>query len=148
MHDLKYHLVWIAKYRKQVLLRLPTPPSLARGAIDRLMAYPWPGNVRELENLVERALILSKGDPLTFDNLAGDKAGAGQPMPFEPQRPFLKLDDLVSGHIRRALETTNGKIHGKRGAAELLGINASTLRSRTIQLRIPYGRKSARKETG
>ena len=40
--------------RKSREQKLPASPSLARGAIDRLMAYPWPGNVRELENVVER----------------------------------------------------------------------------------------------
>lgn len=49
--------------RKSLELKLPNTPALARGAIDRLMAYDWPGNVRELENLVERALILSQRAP-------------------------------------------------------------------------------------
>ena len=132
--------------RKSRELRLPAPPSLAPGAIDRLMSYSWPGNVRELENLVERALILSKGDPLTFDHLGGDKSGASQSMPVEPQYAPLALDELVSTHIRRVLEMTNGKVHGKGGAAELLGINASTLRNRMNQLNIPYGKKSVLKE--
>jgi len=44
--------------RKAHELKLPDPPDLAKGAIDRLTAYGWPGNVREPENLVERALIL------------------------------------------------------------------------------------------
>jgi len=44
---------------------------LLPGAIDRLVAYPWPGNVREMENVIERALIVSKGAPLAFDDLTG-----------------------------------------------------------------------------
>ena len=134
--------------RKSKDLKLPVPPSLAPGAIDRLMAYPWPGNVRELENLIERALILSKGGSLNFDDLAG--AGSDD-RPFrylERQEAPLKLDDLVSAHIRRVLEMTNGKVHGKGGAAELLGINPSTLRNRMNQMGIPYGKKGTRKETG
>jgi transcriptional regulator with GAF, ATPase, and Fis domain len=130
--------------RKSRELKFPSPPPLARGVIDRLIAYPWPGNVRELENVVERALILSRGAPLTFDDLFVGKSTDRPSIPATPQDPPLKLDDLISGHIRRVLEMTNGKVHGKGGAAELLGINPSTLRNRMNQLGIPYGRKSAR----
>jgi formate hydrogenlyase transcriptional activator len=124
-------------------LKLPEPPPLARGVIDRLMGYPWPGNVRELENVVERALILSKGEPLTFGDLAGAKSGDASSVVIEPQDQSLKLDEVMSGHIRRVLEMTNGKVHGKGGAAELLGINSSTLRNRMNQLGIAYGRRAA-----
>ena len=57
------------------------PPQLAPGAMNRLMAYDWPGNVRELENVVERALILSKGRPLSFGDiiLAEDGDGSKEP---------------------------------------------------------------------
>jgi hydrogenase-4 transcriptional activator len=48
----------------------------------------------------------------------------------------------VSRHISRVLEMAKGKIHGKGGAAEVLGINPSTLRNRMNRLRIPYGRKA------
>jgi transcriptional regulator with GAF, ATPase, and Fis domain len=124
-------------------LRLPEPPPLARGVIDQLMGYHWPGNVRELENVVERALILSKGAPLTFGDLAGAKPGDASASVIGPQDQSLKLDELMSSHISRVLEITKGKVHGKGGAAELLGINPSTLRNRMNQLRIPYGRKRA-----
>jgi len=52
------------------------------------------------------------------------------------------LCPLTSEPPRRVLEMTNGRVHGKGGAAELLGINPSTLRYRMNQLGIPYGRKS------
>jgi len=130
--------------RKSRELRLPEPPPLARGAIDRLMAYHWPGNARELENVIERALIVSKGDPLAFDNLTGEKPTGPPSVPGGTQEAPLKLDEIVSRHIRQVLEMTKGKVHGKGGAAEVLGINPSTLRNRMNQLRIPYGRKAAR----
>jgi len=128
--------------RKSRELKLPAPPPLARGVIDRLMAYDWPGNVRELENIVERALILKKGDPLTFDALIPHKRDKESTKVVGTEDNALKLDEVMSQHIRRVLEMTEGKVHGKRGAAEVLGINPSTLRSRMNQLRIPYGRKS------
>jgi formate hydrogenlyase transcriptional activator len=127
--------------RKSHELRLPVPPPLAHGVIDRLMAYHWPGNVRELENVIERALILSKGQPLTFDDLAGGKPNNGSLIHVEPQEAPLKLDEVTSQHICRVLEMTKGKVHGKGGAAEALGINPSTLRNRMNQLGIPYGRR-------
>ncbi len=130
--------------RKSKELRLPSPPPLARGVIDRLMAYPWPGNVRELENIVERALILRKGEPLTFDDLLPDKPEKESSPSAGTENESLNLDEVMSKHIRRVLEMTKGKVHGKGGAAEVLGINPSTLRNRMNQLRIPYGRRSSR----
>ena len=127
--------------RKSRDLKLVAPPPLARGAIDQMLAYPWPGNVRELENVVERALILSKGEPLTFDDLTGNKPGDKFKNVFATQGEPLKLDEAMSQHIRRVLEMTRGKVHGKGGAAEVLGINPSTLRNRMNQLRVPYGRR-------
>lgn len=126
--------------RKSQELRLPAPPPLAHGVIDRLMAYHWPGNVRELENVIERALILSKGQPLTFDDLARGKPDRSM-IHVEAQEAPLRLDEVTSQHIRRVLEMTKGKVHGKGGAAETLGINPSTLRNRMNQLGIPYGRR-------
>jgi formate hydrogenlyase transcriptional activator len=128
--------------RKSRELKIPGPPPLAQGVIDRLTAYDWPGNVRELENLVERALILSQGAALTFDDLGEEKAKPCTPA--GPEDKTLRLDAVISSHIRRVLEMANGRVHGKGGAAELLGINPSTLRYRMNQLKIPYGRKSTR----
>lgn len=54
-------------------------------------------------------------------------------------RPPLKLNEAMSQHIRRVLRMTRGKVHGKGGAAEVLGANPSTLRNRTNQLEISYG---------
>lgn len=134
---LVYHFV----KRKSREMRLPAPPPLAPGMIDRLVAYHWPGNVRELENVIERALILSKGQPLTFDDLAGGKAKAASQIHIETEGAPLKLDEVASQHILRVLEMTKGKVHGKGGAAEVLGINPSTLRNRMNQLGIPYGKR-------
>jgi transcriptional regulator with GAF, ATPase, and Fis domain len=130
--------------RKSRELKIPGPPPLAQGVIDRLVAYPWPGNVRELENLVERALILCQGAPLTFDDLSTEAEKPKPPRPTGSGDETLKLDAVTSSHIRRVLEMANGRVHGKGGAAELLGINPSTLRYRMNQLGIPYSRKSTR----
>jgi DNA-binding NtrC family response regulator len=120
-------------------LKLPTVPTLATGAIDRLMEYHWPGNVRELENVVERALILNPNGPLGFEylNLAQQHENLELP---EQSKPPGKLDEVISRHIRRVLSMTKGKVHGSGGAAELLGVNPSTLRHRMNKLGIDYGR--------
>lgn len=128
--------------RKSRELRLAASPPLGAGVIDRLMAYNWPGNVRELENRVERELILSRGTPLTFDDLTGRKRDQSPLITSGTEDTPLNLDEAMSRHIRRVLEITKGKVHGKGGAAEVLGINPSTLRNRMNQLGIPYGRRT------
>ena len=135
--SLVYH--FINKKAKQ--LKLSIIPEVESGAIDRLMNYHWPGNVRELENIIERELILNKGEPLSFNVLT-------QPDKCDDHAAFtgltnelLNLDKVDSSHIRRVLKMTNGIVHGTGGAAALLGINPSTLRSRMKKLRIPYGRR-------
>ncbi len=116
---------------------------MAPGSVDRLMTYEWPGNVRELENTVERALILSRGQSLTFDDfqtpiqLESKKSGA-----YNAEN-FIKLDRLMSQHITQALHQTNGRVEGKNGAAALLGMNPGTLRKRMKKLDIAFGRKAA-----
>jgi len=100
------------------------------------MAYHWPGNVRELENLVERAMILKPEGPLSFQHLVTDTTLKRTGVVRQPTDDIELLDSMIADHIRRALERTNGKIHGPAGAAELLGINASTLRARMKKLGI------------
>ena len=124
-------------------LDIKTPPAIAPGALERLMEYNWQGNIRELENTVERELIRHKGGQLLFNSLPGNKdeatAISDQSMP--EIYSMLSLDDLTSLHIRKILEKTNGKIHGSGGAAEILGIKATTLRARMDKLGIKYRRE-------
>ena len=127
-------------------LGLALPPSIAPGALLRLKEYDWPGNVRELENLVERELILHPIGPLTFDailrreegkKMPGAAGNGGQLYP-------LNLDEANAAHIREVLRLAKGKIDGPGGAAEMLGINPSTLRSRMNKLGIGYRQKRRR----
>lgn len=114
---------------------LPDIPSVAPGQIDLLMNYEWPGNVRELQNLVERALILNPHGPIKFDSLDIRINHISTSATQNPET-IEKLDVMISRHIRCALKQSNGKVHGKGGAAEMLGINPSTLRSRMKKLNI------------
>ncbi len=102
--------------------------------IDALMLYDWPGNIRELENLIERGLILSSGNVLEY----------GSWVPSEKMRtpnannkkPLQKLDDVEKEHILTVLEKTNWKVSGEKGAAKMLGLNATTLEARMKKLGI------------
>lgn len=127
--------------KKSKEMKLLTPPQLAPGAINCLLDYDWPGNVRELENIVERALILNRGEYLTFGDLISKTADWDHSKPAVNEEA-LNFDVISSGHIRKVLQITKGKVHGKDGAAQLLGMNASTLRKRMSKLGIPFGKYS------
>jgi transcriptional regulator with GAF, ATPase, and Fis domain len=131
----------IKNAREMGLISIPT---LAHGAIERLMNYSWPGNVRELQNVVERALILSGGKPLAFEDIGGLFA-AGRSLPLVPplvDEGILGIDELVTNHIRKVLSMAGGRVGGDRGAAMLLRINPSTLRTKMRKLKIPFGKKA------
>lgn len=118
-------------------------PTLAPGSIDKLMHYHWPGNVRELQNAVERALILNRGNPLTFDDLGETAKNMAPGAPLLGGGGGDSLDQAVSRYIGQALETTGGRVGGEKGAAKLLKMNPSTLRTKMRKLGIPFGRKGA-----
>ena len=132
--------------KKSRELKIHTPPGVSYEGMERLKAYPWPGNVRELENYVERELIHTRGvqenRPLDFLHFHVS-ASIGENRPANPTENshFSTLDQAMSRHITRALGMTKGKIYGQGGAAELLGINPNTLRSRMRKLAIPFGRQ-------
>ncbi len=122
--------------QKSKKINNPDYLALAPGAIDLLMEYDWPGNVRELENIIERALILNRGEPITFNNLIIPSKTHNPVKSVVQDASFLSMNEMISSHIRKALDMTGGRIQGKGGAAELLDMNANTLRSRMRKLGI------------
>ncbi len=137
-------LVYYFINKKARELKLPVPPEPAHDAVERLMSYHWPGNVRELENLVEREMILNPKGPLDFNILEFQDGGYDQASLLTlPGRP-VRLDEITARHIQNVLRMTHGVVHGAEGAAALLGINPSTLRSRMKKLGISYGRGTKR----
>ncbi len=101
--------------------------------IEKLTQYDWPGNIRELENIIERQVILARGNLVRFDdlNLAKPTPNASpQPAPVEQVLTEDQLRDYQRFNIIRALKKSRGKVFGEGGAAELLGIKATTLTSR------------------
>jgi len=110
--------------------------KLTRGQAASLLAYDWPGNVRELKNVIERAVILSKGNILRLDLSLPEGAGAPDTTEFaasgsensvftEAQMRSLQKQNLLA-----ALKQSSWRVSGKSGAAELLGIRPTTLTDR------------------
>jgi transcriptional regulator with GAF, ATPase, and Fis domain len=129
-------------HKKSMEMQRPEIPVLAPGALDALMAYHWPGNVRELENVVERALILCRGDQLTFPDLQEPVSRKTDVNVMNNGRDLSDLETVIREHIKKALKKAEGKIEGRHGAAEILGVNPGTLRHRMRKLNIPFGRKA------
>ncbi len=103
--------------------------NIPTAVMNALMDYHWPGNVRELENVLQRAVINSSGPKLRLMD--------------ELEKPHKELttagktlDEVEREHIVRVLETTHGKVSGRDGAAEILGLDRSTLRARMRKLGI------------
>ena len=116
-------------------------PRIGPSEIDRLIHYNWPGNVRELANTIERALILCKGDLLTFGWMTEREDSVSHTEKQLLPNESLNLDDVIIKHIRRVLQMTQGKVHGPDGAAQLMGINSNTLRNRMDKLGIHFRKK-------
>jgi transcriptional regulator with GAF, ATPase, and Fis domain len=111
-------------------LRRPAP-RLGEAALRQLMTRDWPGNIRELENVIERAIILARDGQLRFD--PPPAAVAAPPSSRSGALPLLSraaMETHQRDAIVAALERSGGRVSGPRGAAELLGMKASTLFSR------------------
>jgi transcriptional regulator with GAF, ATPase, and Fis domain len=122
--------------------RIPSPEDL-----ELLVSYSWPGNVRELIAVIERAVILGNGTRLEVGAALGvapravsDGAARATPEPTGAGEPFATLDQAIARHIEAALARTRGRIEGRGGAAELLGVNPHTLRARMRKLALDWRR--------
>nr|HQV31099.1 sigma 54-interacting transcriptional regulator [Calditrichia bacterium] len=104
--------------------------NLSAQVLKDLKSYHWPGNVRELENVIERAMILSKGDTLKL----------GEWLMRESPDPDTQVSQTLAAvekmHILTVLEQCGWRVSGKMGAAEILGLKPTTLESRMKRLGI------------
>ncbi|MEO6231971.1 MAG: sigma 54-interacting transcriptional regulator [Ferruginibacter sp.] len=102
--------------------------------MEVLMEYNWPGNIRELENVIERAMIICKGNTLEF----GDWLPMSKPAAVESagKSTSVKLEEVEKVHIIQVLQSVNWKVSGDKGAAKILGLNATTLEARMKKLGI------------
>jgi transcriptional regulator with GAF, ATPase, and Fis domain len=120
--------------------------KLTRRHVAELQSYDWPGNVRELQNVIERAVITARSGVLRLEvpkprRLKSPSSSAAS----EPTKQILdyeQLKRLERDNLTAALRQTQWRISGAGGAAELLGINASTLRSRLKAMGIEAARRS------
>jgi formate hydrogenlyase transcriptional activator len=105
--------------------------DIEEGSMRRLVQYSWPGNVRELQNVIERAVILTRSSKVEIDERLLASSGSNG----HAEAP-TRLHDLEHTHIRRILEQMDWRIDGPRGAARQLGLHPNTLRSRLKKLGI------------
>jgi DNA-binding NtrC family response regulator len=111
--------------------------------MERLVEYDWPGNVRELSNAVERAIVIHRGETLSFEDIVGIKPVKDVPGSYCGQEAAdLSMKNIEVQHIMRAMEMAGGNVEGPQGAAAILRLNPGTLRSRMRKLGIPFGRKA------
>ena len=134
----------VSHFVRQASLRFHVAaPSIPAREMERAQQYDWPGNVRELQNAVERAVIVSHGAKLAFDLPESIRPSARpkrctQPSPISSETviPEQEWRNRERANVIAALRQANSRISGKGGAADLLGINASTLASRMKTLGI------------
>ena len=116
------------------------PLSLSRQHLELMRNYDWPGNVRELKNVIERAVILSRGKVLRLDLAMADipkPASVSAPVSADPDgngEPTLmteqELLELQKNNLLAALTATGWRVSGPRGAAALVGLKPSTFADR------------------
>src|SRR4029453_18086631 len=127
--------------------------GIEESAMGALCAYPWPGNIRELQNVVERAVILARGNVLGLGDFELPHLGPDV-VPPKPEPPSDERQE-----IERALAASRGRVYGAEGAAETLGVPPSTLEARIRRLGIdkdafrrrasrPYGTRRAHTRGG
>ena len=101
---------------------------ISKVALEQLSHYDWPGNIRELENVIERAMILSKTSTLKVEKLKKSNELT--------KDKFQRLEDYERNYIIKVLEHTMWRINGTKGAASILDMHPETLRSRMRKLGI------------
>ena len=106
-------------------------PDLTDNDISALMSYSWPGNVRELKNVMERTAILSSGERLQLNLPASAETASNLSFTDTPS-----MDEFQRRYIRHVLDLTGGRIAGRGGAAEVLGMKRTTLQARMRKLGI------------
>jgi len=115
--------------------------SVAGEALARLIDYTWPGNVRELQNVIERSILLTKEPVLREVSFIGSAPRASE-APVEDGNPVKTIAQMERDHILSVLRQCKGRVSGPGGAAELLNLPASTLKSRMKKLGIEKSYKT------
>lgn len=113
--------------------------GISKSALKVLMDYEFPGNVRELGNIIQRAVLLCKGDTITDEHIVIKIVSTiNNNQNYFEMEEQLSLEEMEKKYIIDVLEGTQWRIHGENGAAAMLGINPNTLRSKMRKLGIPF----------
>ncbi len=107
--------------------------------LHALEQHDWPGNIRELENVLQQAIILSRDGTLELPGIAQPTREISEALPLREESRALV--DIERDHIRRVLASTSGRIEGASGAATVLGLRPSTLRSLMRRLGIERAKR-------
>jgi formate hydrogenlyase transcriptional activator len=119
------------RFARRMGRMIETIPS---ATMDALIHYPWPGNIREMQNVIERAVILSRGPALEIPLPEFQQQAKAASVCSPSSRSTL--EEAERQHILRALEDTNWILGGPAGAAFKLGIKRTTLQSKMRKLGI------------
>ena len=128
-------LALVRRFLKELAPSMPgSPTRLSDDALDRLLHHGWPGNVREMRNVLERALLLARGQPqLGAEHLPGEfRARSG---PFDRRHNPLTMEEVERMHIDRTLKHHGGN---RTRAAQELGISRATLIAKIKRYAIPH----------
>jgi formate hydrogenlyase transcriptional activator len=139
-------MFFLSRFAKKFGRPIHTIPA---ATMDRLVAYSWPGNIRELQNVIERAVVLSRGSALELDgellpdvDRPGSAHGAGASRPRRagaaPPAAGLAsaLEETERSLIVAALDQARWVVEGAQGASKILHLHPNTLRSRMAKLGI------------
>jgi formate hydrogenlyase transcriptional activator len=124
---------FVASYARRMKKRIKEIPTQALKAMTE---WAWPGNIRELQNFIERAVILTKGECLNVPIEELKSPRMERTSKENGTARSLNLREVEREAILEALRTTNGRIGGAGGAAELLGLKRTTLQSRMRLLNV------------
>lgn len=132
--DISSLLVYfMSKYNK----KYKTNKKLSKHVIESLTQYPWPGNVRELQNFVERMIVTTEEDDITYQDAKNYFIGRHEGfLPVKTKEPTLKeqLEEMEKTIVKQALD-----LYGStRKAAKALGINQSTVVRKVKKYNIDY----------
>ena len=105
------------------------------GTYQALERYDWPGNIRELENVLQQAIIVSHDGVLDLSSFVGESMQV-ETSARTPPSGSRSLVDVERDHIQLVLENVGWRIEGVAGAAQVLGLRPSTLRTRMRKLGI------------
>jgi len=108
-------------------------PELGKRVLARLQGLSWPGNVRELEHVMQRAMVRAQGSAIRLEHLVLERPKTPVASTTE-ESAILPLAEFERRYLKRVLAHTRGVIHGRQGAAVLLEMKPTTLRSRLEKL--------------